>query len=972
MNTFRFKIWGLIIGLMGLQADAWAQESFYVKYDTEDVLPSAEVYDLAIDEQGLLWATTDRGVCSYDGYQFTTYETKDGLSNNTNFEIIEDDKGRFWFTGFDGSMSFYEDGKMRPCKSNDELKSAVRGKWVSEIELVDQHLIFSPDKHQWDNYFDLNLETQELSSIDLTEQDFHSENKLGKNYLIKWANHFFYNDCLGYSPTIAVKTNNREALLAHPSGELLLITDENVSKVELLKEVDSGFFYKDRVGHVWIGTSNGLVQLSNGNLDLSPKTFFEGLYITSVVMDQEGNYWVASLDQGIFFLPSINIQSFPYSKFFSPRERILSIGSTENHIIFGSSYGKVVVLDEELELIDTAVSGDLKQVQNIYSTGKQAYTIGHVVKENGEMEKYYFEFESYVSFLEMKTGLYFMKSSPGYDIYNEEFDRIFNGSLSGNLLRRSKITAFVEDENQMIWIGTLNGLYRLDPEDYENPIKHNDINGLSNTRIEDIHNFKNGRFWLATLGNGLLYVNKDTTIQITSNEGLDSDLVNGIALQGDSIVWVASNKGLNKVQYQLVNKLPVINSITSYNTSEGLLMNFINDIEYWKGKLWLAFNNGINYFDPAVLKKPTKPALIYLDSVNVLNSDESVLPNANIEGSQNNIVFHFTGVLHNKSKTKPFYKYKLTGGGLADEWYYTNERQAQYVNLEPGDYQFTFTARNNSDIWANPIDPFTFTIKPYYYETVWFRVLAFLSIAGLIGYFIYTRNREVEKDKKLQEALFKNKDAELSVLRNQMNPHFIFNSLNSIQNYIFKNDIERANYYMSRFSRLMRNSLEFSKLEYISLAAEEEFINTYMELEKLRFPDQFDFEFDVEEGLPMENYFIPPLLLQPVLENAVKYAFKHADYKGLIQVKISEHLPGKLLKVIIQDNGSGIDYSKQKETDPDQKEHRSLGLKIIKDRIQLLKEDKSISGVSFKNGNLPDGKGFITEFILPIQLNVYD
>jgi len=202
-----------------------------------------------------------------------------------------------------------------------------------------------------------------------------------------------------------------------------------------------------------------------------------------------------------------------------------------------------------------------------------------------------------------------------------------------------------------------------------------------------------------------------------------------------------------------------------------------------------------------------------------------------------------------------------------------------------------------------------------------------------------------------------------------MNPHFVFNALNSIQNFVFKNDVKKANYYLSRFSKLMRDGLQFARLKYISLEEEIIFLNTYLELEKMRFPDKFTYNVKVEDDIPTNRYYIPPLLFQPILENAVKHAFKNIDYEGLLKINFEEKIPGEVLKITITDNGEGFDLEKvgiNKQT-----KNKSLGMEIITNQIALLNSEGKDTKASFKifNRKSIDSSlsGTQAEFIISVK-----
>jgi len=308
-------------------------------------------------------------------------------------------------------------------------------------------------------------------------------------------------------------------------------------------------------------------------------------------------------------------------------------------------------------------------------------------------------------------------------------------------------------------------------------------------------------------------------------------------------------------------------------------------------------------------------------------------PSATLNHDQNDVSIFYTGITYRKPKNESVYRYRLSKNEQETEYKYTNNRSLQFGNLEPGEYSFDIAARNNNNIWSENPEVFTFTIKPHYSETLAFKVLA-TGLLLLFAFWLYKyRERQLlnkEKQKQdLKEAELRNKISELDALRNQMNPHFIYNSLNSIQNFIFQNDPVKANYLLSRFSRLMRSSLQLSKLENISLKDEIDYIKNYLELEKMRFEDKFDYKIYIDPDLP-DDLKLPPLLVQPLIENAVKHGLPKSEKHGEIVISYLED--NEYLVISVKDNGKG--YMNNVKVNEEKKGPNALD--IIRDRIEII------------------------------------
>jgi two-component system, sensor histidine kinase YesM len=217
--------------------------------------------------------------------------------------------------------------------------------------------------------------------------------------------------------------------------------------------------------------------------------------------------------------------------------------------------------------------------------------------------------------------------------------------------------------------------------------------------------------------------------------------------------------------------------------------------------------------------------------------------------------------------------------------------------------------------------------------------------------------------KALYEIKTKNKEIALQSLRREMNPHFIFNSLNSVNQFISQNKELEANKYLTNYSNLMRSTMENSNKDFVSLASEVEQLQKYLDLEHLRFQDKFDFVISVDEKLDAETTFIPNMIIQPHLENAIWHGLRYLENKGLLQLKFT--LENDQVIAIIDDNGIGLTKSSELKTH-NQKVHESRGLTNTKERIGLL-NDLYKKGISFEiKEKTSPLTGTIVEIIVPL------
>lgn len=292
------------------------------------------------------------------------------------------------------------------------------------------------------------------------------------------------------------------------------------------------------------------------------------------------------------------------------------------------------------------------------------------------------------------------------------------------------------------------------------------------------------------------------------------------------------------------------------------------------------------------------------------------------------------------------FRYKIIKNGVSSGWTSTNQNIVNFIGLEPGNYKFVLENSFDKFNWFKGRSV-EFIIVPPYWKTTWFRVLIGVGILLLLTFF-FLEKIKAEKNKRLSAEI------KLKALQSQMNPHFIFNSLNAIQQFIFSNDVTKSNYYLSRFASLMRKCYEYANLKIISIEDEIIFLENYLEIETLRFDEKFKFKIEVSPGVEVYNK-IPPLLIQPIVENAIKHGFKKLKEGGVITIKIEEY--NSLLKVTVIDNGTG---------DSSEREINLKGsLQRLQERFLLLKKTFKNRLIAL-NYRSELGKGTEVELIIPI------
>ncbi|WP_118976764.1 sensor histidine kinase [Taibaiella koreensis] len=305
-----------------------------------------------------------------------------------------------------------------------------------------------------------------------------------------------------------------------------------------------------------------------------------------------------------------------------------------------------------------------------------------------------------------------------------------------------------------------------------------------------------------------------------------------------------------------------------------------------------------------------------------------------LKHKDNNISFEYSGISF-LSEGDITYRYRIKG--LDDHWKTTRESVLTYPSLPSGVYTLELVAINKFRDESKVLQ-YHFKIEKSILETAWFRMIAalitVLSIVLVVRYTIRLSHRKETNRIKID---YKIKSLEQMALRAQMNPHFIFNCLNSMQQYILVGDVKKANFYLSKFSELVRETLNNASRIYISLEEELSYLTKYIDLERLQLSNTFDYEIEVDPELDQKKIMVPNMVLQPYVENAIKHGLSRVTAHGRLRVRFGLLREQQILECIVEDNGPGIEHVSSNSKSPLRKD-RSKGMSITGKRIDTLNE----------------------------------
>jgi ligand-binding sensor domain-containing protein/two-component sensor histidine kinase len=905
----------------------------YKHYNTTDGLPSTQVQGIFEDSKGFIWAITDRGAARFNGYSFQNFTTHNGLVNNNVLLINEDNNGRIWFMCANGDYCYLMNDTIISYKGNSKIKSLLKDKlpgpfyfddrdtmWVttfSGIQLfkcfgdsVSEFIPNTTGLAQQPTYY-LRKVHDKLVALQVGEvtatNTIHTTDNI--NYLLEVAG-----EC---KLACSVKVSPEQWALAGPGGYVVFNESGNLLAHFNTSPYIFSTLEHDRKGQLWMTNSNGAYLIKDylTGPDVS-KVYFEGHFISAMLQDKNGNYWFGDRDNGLFFVPSLDIDIFKEERT-TKQNKIVSIQTKGEQIFYSDASGRVFE-----HLGDQAMAINQQQVPSAVTLDFAPTSKGNFIVGN----KPYLISRNSSSFKEITTTSTIRRST---SLRNGECAFALADGLAfldqnevwrevDRKIYKERSNVVYEDLQHVLWIGSNSGLYKWQ-QDSVVAIKEVNTN---KPRVVDLAEWKD-QLVIGTRNNGLLFYSPQGVVTLNEESGLLSNTVDCICVEDDAHLWIGTASGLQCLTIESLNPLRFSSFI--FNSDKGLPSNEVNDIALYKGHLYVATNDGL-----AVLREPSSysqnpMAQIYLEGISIGNKKIPLADNILLKYDENNIQFQFLS-LNYRTGNHTNYRYRLLG--LHDQWQMTTNTSADYWALEPGEYKFEVGSMNEDGIWSES-KIVSIEIKPHFTSTWWFRILLvgfLLSIAAAIVLFIY-RSKKRQLLNKLKMAELKQQ-----ALNANMNPHFIFNSLNSIQHFINTSRSIEANDYLTDFSKLIRMNLETNQHNEVSLEDELDRLELYLKLEKLRFGDKLQYEIQIKDGLNAYDLVIPPMLLQPYVENAILHGILPGEGQGNVTIGVTKS--GNSYLVSIQDDGIGIHKSLKKKTT----DHQSLAMKMNKERMALLGE----------------------------------
>jgi ligand-binding sensor domain-containing protein len=918
-------------------------------------IPGNLIRILFKDSQGTVWIGTSNGLAYYDNRSnsFQTFlqsKDEDSIPGNSISAIKEDRYGTMWIGTNTGLCSY--DRKTRRFQKflHSDKVNSVSDNYIRDIE-------FAPDGAMWvstgNGLNRLDLATKRFTSFFKVANDTTT---LSGNYLTKMAIDKSGNLWVSVNETIFLECFNTKTFkVIHYKT----FTEEQ-SHVPTNSPRD---IFVDNKGRLWVGTdSEGLyLFLPEKNTfyqykaDLLDPNKLQTNSVVGIYQDRSNMIWLATFagverfnpEQSKFRLyrpkPLMSVANNSIQAFAEDSLHRLWIGTFHGIFIMDRKTGDYSIYKRE-KADPRSLSNDIVQSLGYDSRGKMwvgtmsGLDLFDPVHKNFRKYKTKTDTSRGISFIQNivsdKNGDVLIGGQGGLSVYSYENDSI------QSLFKEPIIDLFV-DTRGIVWTGgssSSNGLVRYNRSTGQREKFFKiigDTSSLPSNMVNSIIEDNKGLIWLGT-GAGLCSFDENTKKFTTYSEkyGLPNVHVAQLLVDDKNRIWMSTNRGISVLNESRTK-------FTNYDPSDGLQgweFSINSAFKTYDGYFCYGGKSGFNMFHPDSLRKNDFIPTVVLNQITIfdqplkIDSSFAELKTLTLSYKQNFFSFEFAALNYDHPE-KNRYAYQLLNFDEKEVHNGTN-RVFSYTNVPPAKYVLKVRASNNDEVWNNEGFELQLVIIPPFWATWWFKTIAVMLLIAAVLLFFKLRENRIKKEQIRQTEINKRiAEIRMTALRGQMNPHFIFNSLNSIQHFITTREKEEALNYLSKFSKLIRKILENSRENTVSLSNELQLLELYIQLEQLRFGNKFDYHIDIDQKIDMENTEIPPLLIQPYIENAILHGLICKTGKGDLWFSLARN--NGLLVCKIEDNGIGRAKAKEIEEGKESR-HKSLGIKLTEERISGL------------------------------------
>lgn len=946
-----------------------------IEYTARNGLPSSEILSIHLDAQQLLWIGHTAGLSRFDGYTFTNYLFAGNKRIGRVFCFLEDTASHILWIGSTAGLFYYANKEIRPVLFTEatmpvySLLKEGNGVWVGTGNgpaWLDSTALSQALRHDSITIIPRILPPWRTLDDDrrVKKMALHKNGKLliGNFYTVYESDRQSLDKIWNASGTADMVngiscTSDGEVLICgnfsgvnyKKQGQWHTLPIPYITGMDFHQEGNHWYYYNsEAIYEVDIATKVSRMVI---NLPADHREWG-----SAFTCDKVGNFWIATHEGLLYVKPEIfksHLQEDPegfnelYSIYQLNEGTIVTGGNrgrlfkkVNNHFKLAFIGGKPIFPTAEIKSIYQMPDGDLW-----FGSGYQ----GLAQYSKNELRYFFSEGTGPID----KTFLHFYQGKNG-DLWvtgDKNVTRISKKQHSSDTLEFTQYTykqtvtdnpiirSLVESPGGKIFVGSTWGLAVIRNNALELAPMHQE----QSFAIADMKKSQDGKVWVATQGNGIMvcqFVQDSLVVkrQLTTSDGLSSDIFIKLLVDKDNVVWAIAYNGVNRIE-QVENGYSIVSKVID----RGLLKGDYQSVDMMQdntGIIWMATSSGLLSFDPAVYAKTITTPQLLIDNIVVLEQEKRIplqqqngrYIHTSLSHKQNSIELLVTGINY-ADPAAVHYEYRIVG----QDTNWINEgtnRQIIIRSLPAGNYTVQVRAAGGSNQWSNTA-AWSFTVRAPFWATWWFQAIVVVAIASIIYIGVRQRIAALRKKAATQQD-FERQIArvKMNMLRAQMNPHFIFNSLNSINNFILKNDPQNASGYLTKFSRLMRLILDNSRSEWVTLENELNALDLYIQLEAIRFDNVFKYSLLLDEEIDPAQVIIPPLIIQPYIENAIWHGLLYRQEPGgvlLLEIK----RVGDQLRIKVEDNGVGRQASTAMRSKSALK-RKSHGMKITGERLEIV------------------------------------
>lgn len=974
----------LLIILLSFSIVSFSQTIPCKNITINDGLPSNNIKCIFKDSRGILWIGTEDGLCSYNGKDYKIFNQNNGLKYNNVWSITEDNDHNLWFSFYGDGIAKYNGKKFQYYNTkNGLIHNSVRKLHYSKkfncLLIGTENGLSLFDGKKFKSFIEKTpigkfqvMGINEDENRILISVNWHKTFSLNlNNDITKATLKEAFNPINSFSSFIKDNTyysGGSDNCLYQRNLKTNVISIQPSNKIWDFASDSNNTIY----GASWNVTdpNGGLYKISQGKLeDITKKTNITSTSLWCLYFDKKTEQlWVGSTDKGLFIVDLSNkikklepsyfgLKKLEIQSLFNTKDNITWIGARDNIIVLQPN-GKYLIWNEKTiwNKVDSYLKGEKisKLEKSKYDEFKSRKGFTCFNCENDKEGNVWINSTLGVFCFNKKLNLKYYNigmGNGGNIVFNNNDEVIYTAFYNNTYLFKNKfewdfykpvsksnkntpknILKIAKGKNT-IWFGSyLNGLFR-----YTNGTFYSlNEQGLFNEKnIRDLIIDQKGNLVVGTnLGNVYVLKSSESSVKTIAKFRSNKEIIGNTITFIEEVkgyYFIGTNKGINIVKNNKLLKL--------LDKSEGLTDLQINDCTKNKnGDLVLATNNGLitlstekiiqneKYFNTNIEINTIK--INGNDTLFSKKSDFGILRNSSIklEYFQNDIEIYFsTTNLFNADKN--VYRYKIDG--LDNRW--SNFESIDKINLRGltnGIYTIIIEGKNMGTSEKLESKIIQIEITPSFWKTPVFIFSVIVLLIVMVYHVIRKRIKQIQLESDIQNNFNKRlAETKMEALQSQMNPHFIFNAMNSIQNFIIDSKTDDALLYMGEFSKLIRQTFDNSSKPLIKLVDEIQYLKTYINIERMRFPYGIEFNLEVDKSVDIHKIEIPPMLIQPFIENVFVHAFD-SDSKGS-KLNVQFSLVNSELHCKISDNGNGIDKSKLNRI------HESKGIKLVQERMDL-------------------------------------